>query len=59
MPDGINADQRTTQEWTRGSYAQEDNFARTTDSALDCTLQRGTLESHSPVVVHRFGGVNL
>ena len=26
---------------------------------LDCTLQRGTLEPHSPVAAHRFGGVEL
>ena len=59
MPDGIKADQRTMQEWTRGSYAQEDNLARTTDSTLDCTLQRGTLDPHSPVAAHRFRGINM
>ena len=59
MPDGIKAEQRTTQEWTRGSYAQEDNLTRTTDSTLDYTLQCGTLEPHSPVAAHRFRGVNL
>ena len=59
MPDAIDADQRTAQEWTQGSYMQEDNFAKTTNSTLDCTLQRGTLEPHSPVAAHRFGGVEL
>ena len=59
MPDAINANQRTAQEWTHGNYMQENNLARITNRTLDRALQRGTQESHSLVVAHRLGEVEL
>ena len=47
----------------RRSGHKEDTCKRTTsleqpiNSTLDCTLQRGTLEPHSSVAAHRFGGI--
>ena len=53
---------------TKGQHRsghKEDTCKRTTSleqpikSTLGCTLQRGTLEPHSSVAAHRFGGIEL